>query len=273
MEKEPEIKTEPAEELIPWNKPFPPLNKNGNPMPAYLADIITPFNDRPLNLHDNGESVDDYWANGWTLGFCTGSRSDWDYIGDELFKVFPTRYRLDEFHLTKSMRRVMKKNADLEYVVRPLRVTPEKEKLYFDHHVKRFHTAPTEPLIKRYDFIVNNPSTLMEISYFDADRLIALSIFEVGDRAVYSNSGPWSMSEHHRCLGTFTILKEIEHAMSRNCNYYYLGFYYTQNPSYAYKTRFPGLELYDWRGRRWIRYDDPYAQELLRDKFTEDEVC
>lgn len=272
METESQKKSGSEVEPVLLTEASPPLN-DGKTLPTYLEDIFTPFNDHPVDLRDWGESVDDYWANGWTVDFVAGSRCNWDYYGDSTYKVFPTRYRLDEFHLTKSMRRVLNKNRDLEYIVRPLRITPAKEELYHKHHVKRFRATPRQPLAQRYDYIVHNPSTLMEICFFDAERLVAFSIFEVGDRAVYSNSGSWPMSEHRRGLGTLTILKEIEYARSRNCKYYYLGFYYTQNPAYAYKTRFPGLELYDWENRKWVRYDDPYAKELLQQEFTEDEVC
>lgn len=62
------------------------------------------------------------------------------------------------------------------------------------------------------------------------------------------------------------ILKEIEYARSLFCNYYYLGFYYKKNRNYAYKTSFPGLELYDWDNRRWVDFADEYVTEMLEQK-------
>jgi len=53
-------------------------------------------------------------------------------------------------------------------------------------------------------------------------------------------------------IGTFSILKEIEHARSLDLPYYYLGYYVPGCDSMEYKDSFRPREHYDWEEKRWI---------------------
>ena len=159
----------------------------------------------------------------------------------------------------------MARNRDLDYVVRPLRITPAKERIYDDHHWFRFDTGVKETLAQRYHNIPPHPAPLMEGSLFDRDRLLGFSIFELGERAILSNIGVWSPEAVARGLGTLTIIKEIEYAHRMGAKYYYFGPYNIRNTIYEYKTKFRGFELYDWDSGQWVDYQDPAVKQMLRD--------
>lgn len=219
-----------------------------------------------VDLHNKWEDVDLYWAKGWHSGFCDFRRSNFDVYKGRYRKAFPTRYKLGEFVFTKSLRRILKKNQDLKTVIRPLRITPEKSKLHEFHHFLRYHEPPRKSLLEAYKYIVYYPSKLMELCIFKENKLVACSIFEVGNRAMVGNISFWDSKEASRSLGIFTILLEVQYALRHGMNWYYLGLYYKQNPNYQYKTRFRGLQIYDWDNERWVEFENPEAAEILKQK-------
>jgi arginyl-tRNA--protein-N-Asp/Glu arginylyltransferase len=78
-----------------------------------------------------------------------------------------------------------------------------------------------------------------------------------------SNCAAWKAGYEKRCLGSLTLLTEIEYARSLSLEYYYLGHIARVNPRCEYKTRFPGLELYDWEDDKWIDFTDPRCEEMI----------
>lgn len=214
-----------------------------------------------------GDFIETYWEKGWISDFVHFRRRNYDSYNSNYYKVFPTRYKLFQFKFTKSLRRVLNKNRDLRSVIRPLRITPAKSNLRDTHHFLRYGKPPEKPLTESYKYITHHPAKLMELCIFKEDRLVACSIFEVGNFAIYSNVGFWDVTEKSRSLGTLTVLLEIKYALEKKFYYYYLGHFYAQNPLYHYKTRFPTLELYDWESESWVDFNyKPKIKEMLKQK-------
>jgi arginyl-tRNA--protein-N-Asp/Glu arginylyltransferase len=55
----------------------------------------------------------------------------------------------------------------------------------------------------------------------------------------------------HLGLGTFSILKEIEHARSLGLKYYCLGYYVRECQRMACKNNFKPRERYNWLQDKW----------------------
>lgn len=230
-------------------------------------DCIVIEDEEFLDIKDRGENADKYWAEGWILSPGHLRRSDFDFDPKGRYhRVYPTRYFVRQFSTTKSMQRVLARNADLRVVTRPLRITPAKEDLYLVHHLSRFGCPPRETLNKRYEYIVYHPARLMETCYFLDDQLIAFSIFEVGDYSIWSNLGVWSPDHADRSLGTMTILKEFEYARDNHIMHYYMGHYFPGNPFYEYKLRYRPLELYDWDNKCWVAYGSQRSTQMIGEK-------
>ena len=219
-----------------------------------------------VDLFDDGKLIEEYWEKGWISGFCHFRRFNFDSFGDKYRKVFPTRYRLKDFKFTKSLRRILKKNSDLKTIIRPLRITPEKSDLYDKYHLARHGNSYNGVLLNNYQYIKNFPTELMEVCIYNDRKLVACSIFEVGNYALYSRSAFWDLDEKARGLGILTVLLEIQYGLKRELKYYYLGHLCIHNPNYHYKTRFGGLELYEWESECWIDFKDPKTKELLKQK-------
>lgn len=242
------------DEPWPFNPPTPPDE---------IASPILLDEQRNFDPSNSWESVDGMWAAAWHMHVGFIHRVNYELVNERYVKMFLSRYRLSNFSISKSLQRIMIKNRDLECVIRPLRITPAKERIFEDHHWFQFGTAPPETLSYRYRHTLHHPAPFMEASFFDADGLAAFSIFEAGEKDVLSNIGVFSPRVAARSLGTLTILKEVEYARERGASFYYFGPFTIHNPIYRYKTRFPGFELYDWDNDRWVDYSDPFTQRML----------
>ncbi len=55
----------------------------------------------------------------------------------------------------------------------------------------------------------------------------------------------------HLGLGTFSIIKEIEHTRSLGLKYYCLGYYVQECQRMAYKNNFKPREHYNWLADKW----------------------
>ena len=220
-----------------------------------------------IDLRDTGEIIEKYWEKGWISGFGEIHRINYDCYQGRMYLAFPTRYKLPEFKFTKSLRRVLNKNRDLQWIIRPLRITPGKSELHDSYNFLKHGEMPKKPLVEIYKYFSDHDSKKMELCIFKGDKLIACSFFEVGTFSTYGNTAFWDLSEKSRSLGTLTLLLEIKYALSKNMFYHYLGNFYAQNPTYHYKTRFPGFQLMNWNNFSWVDFKHTsMIKEMLKQK-------
>ena len=193
----------------------------------------------------------------------------WRHFGEQFFRynvglhenrlrrVLPLRVRLADFIISKSQRRILKKNQDTQIVIRPIEITPEKENL-FEKHKKRFkHNIPDS----LYDFLsfapADVPCEALEVCVYERKKLLAASFFDVGATAVSGIYAMFDPQETSRSLGIYTILLVIDYALENNKNFYYPGYAYEGNSFYDYKKRFSALETFDWNGN-WKKFESEF---------------
>jgi arginine-tRNA-protein transferase len=200
------------------------------------------------------EQMDSLWANGWRHFGTHFFRYNVGFLIDDLRFVLPLRIRLADLTFSKSQRRVLRRNKDLDVTVGLINIDNESASL-FDRHKTRFNHGVPESI---YNFISRDPADApcdaKEIRVTKDGELLAVSYFDVGSN---STSGIYAMFEPtvtDRGLGIFTMLKEIEYSRQTGREFYYQGYAY-QGPSfYDYKKRFRGTEAFDWR-HDWSAYD------------------
>ncbi len=173
----------------------------------------------------------------------------WRYnISGEL-RTIPLRIRMKDFRLSKSQKRVLRINADLDLQKLPLNVTKDGEecKLFKLHNVRFGEHAPKK---------VNLPlgERNRKFCVLDDGKLIAASFFEMGANASHGYYCIFDPSIEWRSLGIFTMLKEIEYAREQANEFYYLGYAFDKPTLYDYKKRFHGLESYDWKTGEWVDF-------------------
>jgi len=200
------------------------------------------------------QKLDALLANGWRHFGEHFFRYNIGFHEHELRLVLPLRIRLKDFAHSKSQRRILKKNQDLQTVIRPIEITPEKESL-FEAHRQRFTYGIPDSI---YDFHSNSPAETpceaLEVCVYDQEKLLAASFFDVGAATVSAVSAMFDPQETSRSLGIFTMLLTIDYAANNGKTFYYPGYAYEGNSFYDYKKRFSALEFFDWNGK-WENFE------------------
>lgn len=203
-----------------------------------------------ISYRKRPEEMDALWAEGWRhfgIFFFRYRRGE---LGGRRCTVLPLRVHLEGFRPSRSQRRVLSRNRDLNVTLGPSRIDDERLAL-FERHRLRFHENVPESL---YDFLSFEPSRVpcrnVEICVRDASgRLLAASFLDVGRAATSAVYAMFDPDESRRSLGLLTMLAAVSFSREEGCRYYYPGYACREPSVYDYKKNFVGLEAYDWRGR------------------------
>jgi arginine-tRNA-protein transferase len=192
--------------------------------------------------------IDVLLADGWRHFGTHFFRYNLGIYEDEIRHVIPLRIHLADFHPSKSQRRVMRKNADLDTRIQLAKIDDETHAL-FASHKQRFKSGVPESI---YDFLSREPArvpnTMLEVAIRLKGRLVAASFFDLGETSVSSVYAVFEPIEAARSLGVFTLLKELEYASLTGKQFCYQGYSYEGKSFYDYKKRFTGNQEFDWKG-------------------------
>jgi leucyl-tRNA---protein transferase len=216
------------------------------------------FDEPEINEHFYAEHLalrawEKLLANGWRHNGQMVYRTSRDINDDDgsLLHVLPLRYRLKNFDMSKSQRKIWRQNQDLTFRIIPLSITDEINALVAQHTQRFKSRVPTSI----YDFVSDVPrspfqSFQMEIR--KADKLIAATFIDLTRHSLSSTYAAFDLSESKRSLGNFTMLLEIELAIQMKKAYHYPGYAYQEPSSMEYKKRFKGVEYFDWWNEWWL---------------------
>ena len=220
-----------------------------------LILINEAFNADRVTRHE----LDTLLANGWRHFGERFQRYSLNYYKDEIRRVLPLRVRLSEFRISKSQRRILRKNADVECTISPAEITPDIHELFAWHKRRFTHDVPQSI----YTFLSYEPATTptdgMMLRVTLGAQLVAASFFELSTHGVSSIYAMFHPLYADRGLGIFTILKEIDYAREHGKKFYYHGYAYEGESFYDYKKRLSGLEAFDWKGT-WIPFQEVTAK-------------
>ncbi len=219
-----------------------------------LKDFPLLINEEFYTRQVSPQQLDWLLADGWRHFGEHFLRYNIGFHEDKLRRVLPLRIRLADFTQSKSQRRILKKNRDLQTVIRPIEITAEKEVL-FEAHKKRFNHSIPDSL---YTFLSDSPADVpceaLEVCVFEQGKLLAASFFDVGATAVSGVYAMFDPQENRRSLGIFTMLSVIGYALENKKAFYYPGYAYVDKSFYDYKKRFSALEFFDWN-ENWLKFE------------------
>ncbi|HSJ01835.1 MAG TPA: arginyl-tRNA--protein transferase [Verrucomicrobium sp.] len=195
--------------------------------------------------------MDMLWAKGWRhfgRGFFRYSITE---HGGRWETILPLRIDLAKCELTKSQRRVLRRNGDLSATWAPAAITEETERL-FQRHKARFKDNIPESLV---NFLgpdpAEGPCQCLELQCRSEGRLVACSYLDIGHTSVSAVYGSFEPDDARRSPGILTLLLEIEWARQQGFRYHYPGYAMVGPSHYDYKKQFHGLEAYDWAAEEW----------------------
>lgn len=198
------------------------------------------------------EMMDRLWDAGWRHFGSNFYRYSLSVDATGVRTITPLRVDLEKFKFSKSQRRVLNKNADLHWEFQPASLSMQA-RMMFQRHKARFKDNVPEDLDT---FLSEEPATVpcpcVECRVTLVTEVIAISYLDVGERATSAVYGLFEPDHAHRSLGTYTMLREIQHTLALGYRYYYPG-YATLEPSlYDYKKQLHALEMLDWEVGAWV---------------------
>ncbi|MFN0280064.1 MAG: arginine-tRNA-protein transferase [Pyrinomonadaceae bacterium] len=216
-----------------------------------IADRLEIINEEFYAEAVTSVQLDMLLADGWRHFGTHFFRYNLGMYEDEIRRVLPLRIRLGDFKFSKSQRRILKKNIDLDIQVQPIQITDETHEL-FEKHKGRFKSGVPNSI---YNFLsvdaANEPTNGLEIGVCRDGKLLAASFLDVGEISLSSIYCVFDPDETSRSLGIFTLLKEIKFGIENGKAYLYHGYAYDGESFYDYKKRFSALEYFDWKGS-WL---------------------
>ena len=169
---------------------------------------------------------------------------------------------VENFHFSKSARRVLKKAAHLHSYIQTPTLTQEHLNLFAKYHLymqekKGWDYHETSPDHYYHSFVTGHEEFGHEVLYFDEGRLIAVDLIDVLEDGISSIYFFYDPDYTHLSLGRYSLYNQIKFAKKAAMKWIYLGYYVEDCPSLAYKAAYepyvtlegrPNLhEEYKWR--------------------------
>ena len=159
----------------------------------------------------------------------------------------PVRIAIKNFELSKTWKRVLKRNQHLTMQdVGPIATCEQFE--LFSEYVKTRHWDGEMATMNKQDYenlVMASPIATTIYEFRDeTKKLVAACLtdkLDDGVSAVYSYFDPLLESDS---LGSYMILKLIESAQKCDLSYVYLGFWIKDSPKMSYKSRFRPIEAF-----------------------------
>ena len=201
------------------------------------------------------KDLDNYLQRGWFRMVQTVFTCQFLFFENAIFSTIWIRRSLKALSFSKSQRKILKKNkAQFRFEFGPLELNREKEKLF--HKYRKSFKGSTYLSLSSSLFEPFELAKVLFNSYecrvFDGDKLIALSIFDLGEKSVASIIGIYDPAYSKYSLGLFTMLLEMEFGRDTGFEHYYPGYIIPPNTRFNYKLRIGNSEFLDQESKQWL---------------------
>lgn len=165
----------------------------------------------------------------------------------------PTRLLVNDFKASRSQRRVIKRNADLNVRYEQAAFTKRHYNLYERYISLRHADGDMYPASEdQYrSFLLSPWANSSFISLYKGDQLLSVAVTDhqpEGLSAIYTFFEP---TEVRRSLGVMNILMQAQYARTLDLPYLYLGYWIRDCAKMAYKINYRPTELFV--NDTWVR--------------------
>lgn len=210
---------------------------------------------------------DAYLASGWFRGSIMLYKMDLLCLEQDIFSVVNIRLSLDEHEFRNRHKRLLRKNDErFEVSIRTAQPNADKEALY-EIQKTRFkgfiHSSLQDYLYQGHP---RSPFNTYEICVYDGDKLVAASMFDLGERSMASLIGMQDPEYNKHSLGIYTMLKELEYAKRLGLKWYYPGYVLDRPSSFNYKLSLGTFEHYN-TNKRWTSFAKFNPEDSVASRF------
>lgn len=168
----------------------------------------------------------------------------------------PVRIPVAEFKPSRSQRRTLQCNRDLQFTLQTVEFNEAHYQLYRRYMSSRHPGGGMDKDDRdAYERVMHaawGQTWLFEFRLHE--KVIAVAIVDELDQALSAVYTFFEPDLSNRSLGTLAILQQIAVAREQGLGWVYLGYWIKASPKMAYKARFRPLEAFD--GERWVKLDN-----------------
>ncbi len=176
------------------------------------------------------------------------------YACSNCSKCKALRIDLKNFKLSKSQKKVVKKNKNTRVIIKKLQPSIEIYKVYENHSLNKFNKKTNiKDFLETY-YYENNFA--LQSEYYIENKLVAIGFIDEVNNALSSIYFAYNTDYSNYSLGTFSVIHEAEYAKSLNMDFYYLGYYINENKSMKYKNNFKENQILDKNINKWIKNNE-----------------
>lgn len=161
-------------------------------------------------------------------------------------QCIPVRVSATGFRPSRSQKRVLKQNQDIEWQVLPAEFSDEHYELYCRYLASRHAGGGMEnPTPDEYmNFLTCEWSKTVFIEYRLQGRLFGLGVTDVLDNALSAVYTFFDPEQQTRSPGTLSILRQLQLANEQGLDWLYLGYWIAGCSKMSYKSRFRPLQVF-----------------------------
>lgn len=155
----------------------------------------------------------------------------------------PIRVKVSDFKMSKSQRKVIKKNQDLVVQCGSSKYSSEKYEIY-EKYQRHQHDGAMSCSESEYQKLFHHDGIEgLEMTYFLNDKIVGVGLLDYCGMSLSSVYFYFDPEFSSRSLGVYSALMEIEECQKRNIPYWYIGYYIKNCSKMDYKARFKPNEL------------------------------
>ncbi|MBK9013017.1 MAG: hypothetical protein IPM82_02450 [Saprospiraceae bacterium] len=217
------------------------------------------------------QEMDSLLANGYYRNGLDACANSVRFMGNAWVSAVMLRVRLSDFVWKKRLRKLLRSNGEkFSFQFQPFEPTAEKEVLW-QQFKRDVHGWANVPKLEMH-LLRGQPATSFntwELCVFFESKLVAISVFDRGERGITSLEAAYDTAFNKHSLGVYTMLLEIEHCIEHRLDFYYPGFFPKGDPMFDYKLRPGNLEFFRVESAEWLPLEQLSANDWKLDELAE----
>lgn len=187
-------------------------------------------------------------------------RRGWRRFGEMFFRPVchechaceSVRIDVGAYRFSRSEKRTLRKNSDLEIVIRRPSLTQTHLELFTAYHEHMRHHRGWEVQMVTpsgyYASFVNGYGDFgYEVLYFEGGKLIGVDLIDLLPSGISSIYFYYDPAYAKRSLGKYSLLRQIQMAQKQQLPWIYLGYHVAECRSLAYKQKYRPLQKLEGR--------------------------
>ncbi|RIV17729.1 arginine-tRNA-protein transferase [Fibrisoma montanum] len=182
-------------------------------------------------------------------------------IDDMICPIHWLRIVLPNVDYKAKQRSLLRSNARFQVTIKPFILTDEAEALYARYKIAVDFDAPESVEFWLMNGSDTNIFDTYAVEVRDENRLIAVGIFDKGEKSIAGIMNFYDPAYRKHSLGKYLMLQKIDYARQQQMLYYYPGYVVSYYAKFDYKL-FPceaATEVFDDMTADWL----PFSRETV----------